>query len=69
MSKTHRCIDCPQTVECELADLCPSCGRCKKHCAVDNHEAMKPARFRLVGEGDGAKYELVPLRDYPISEN
>jgi len=32
MSRTHRCIDCPQAVEHEPEELCPSCGRCDKHC-------------------------------------
>lgn len=61
MSKTHRCIDCPTTVEHEAKQMCPSCGRCEDHCHQDNHVSMSKATFRLVGEGDSARYELVPL--------
>lgn len=32
MSKTHRCIDCPQHVEHEDDEMCTSCGRCDEHC-------------------------------------
>jgi len=42
MSVCHRCIDCPQRVQHELEDVCPSCGRCEEHCQQDNHQQMKP---------------------------
>lgn len=41
MSKTHRCPDCDQTVEHDESELCPSCGRCDKHCKHDNHKLMQ----------------------------
>lgn len=63
-TKTHRCIDCPQTVEHTQDELCPSCGRCDAHCHADNHLKMQPARFRSVGEGEAARMELVPPADY-----
>lgn len=42
MSKCHRCVDCPQRVEHDPDELCPSCGRCAKHCDQAGHEHMKP---------------------------
>lgn len=42
MSKTHRCPDCPQHVEHDESQLCPSCGRCEDHCARDTHAHMEP---------------------------
>lgn len=42
MSKTKRCIDCEDGQEHELEEICPSCGRCAKHCKRDNHTHMEP---------------------------
>lgn len=39
--RTHRCIDCPADVEHDEDELCPSCGRCEKHCHADNHARMR----------------------------
>ena len=39
--KTHRCIDCPQRVEHEEDELCPSCGRCSVHCDEVGHDHMQ----------------------------
>ena len=41
MSVTHRCDGCPQHVEHDEDELCPSCGRCKEHCRADNHKPMR----------------------------
>ena len=41
MSVTHRCGGCPQSVEHDDDELCPSCGRCDEHCVADTHKAMK----------------------------
>jgi len=41
MSKTHRCEGCDQSVEHDEAELCPSCGRCTKHCRADTHDHME----------------------------
>ena len=38
--KTHRCPGCELDVEHDEDELCPSCGRCEKHCAADTHDAM-----------------------------
>lgn len=41
MSLTHRCIDCPSAEEHEEDEICPSCGRCEKHCVADTHKPMR----------------------------
>jgi len=41
-TKTHRCVDCPIVIEHLESELCPSCGRCERHCQHDNHDLMTP---------------------------
>ena len=40
MTTTHRCPDCDQFIYHDEDQLCPSCGRCEKHCHADNHKRM-----------------------------
>lgn len=64
-TKTHRCVDCNQVVEHLASELCPSCGRCEKHCQTGDHRHMERVQFKAIGEGDAARMVPVPPAELP----